>query len=286
MQRWTALILAVVGLLVFSIIITRSRSNDAQRATDLASPAQDGEQHPAAGGGRVPVIVELFTSEGCSSCPPADELLRRLAQTQPVAGAEVIALEQHVDYWNRLGWTDPFSAAQFSARQGEYAAAFNHDGVYTPQMIVDGLTEFSGGNAPKARAAIVQAVQTPKANLILTRAGATKPDGVSLSVRVDKLPKLSADDTVEVLLAITEDNLRTNVPSGENAGHTLAHAAVVRQLRVLGQISPRGSTTFTAQPTITLGAQWQRKNLRAVVFVQAHDSRRMLGAAALKLTEE
>ncbi len=285
MQRWTALIMVAVGVLVFGIIIARSRANDVSSAADFEQAAQ-AQNQTATTGRRAPVIIELFTSEGCSSCPPADELLKRLAQTQPVAGAEVIALEQHVDYWNRLGWTDPFSAAQFSARQGEYADAFARDGVYTPQMIVDGQTEFPGGNSTKARATIAHAAQTPKAEITLTRAGAPKPEGVPLSVRVDKLPALAADDTAEVLLAITEDNLRTDVPSGENAGHTLAHAAVVRQLSVLGQLNPQGSAAFAAQPTVALGAKWQRKNLRAVVFVQEHNSRRMLGAATIKLTEE
>lgn len=287
MQRWTALILSVVGLLVFSIIITRSRSNEAQSDADFEQAAQAaGQNQTATTGRRAPVIIELFTSEGCSSCPPADELLKRLAQTQPVAGVEIIALEQHVDYWNRLGWTDPFSAPQFSARQGEYADAFARDGVYTPQMIVDGQTEFPGGNQTKARATIAHAAETPKADITLTRASAAPAAGVPLSVRVDKLPSLSADDTAEVLLAITEDNLRTAVPSGENAGHTLAHASVVRSLSVLGQFNPRGGTAFTAQPVVALGAKWQRKNLRAVVFVQEHNSRRMLGAAMIKLMEE
>jgi hypothetical protein len=285
MQRWTALVLALVGLSVISIIIARSRSSPHNSADAEQATRADAAQ-PAATSARVPVVVELFTSEGCSSCPPADELLQRLAETQPVAGAQVIALEQHVDYWNRLGWADPFSAEQFSARQGVYADTFGSTGVYTPQMIIDGQTEFPGGNQTKARDAITAAARTPKASITLARNGAPKPEGVPLSVRVEKLPPTNADDTIEVLLAITEDGLRTDVPSGENAGRSLTHAAVVRELSPLGQISPRDAKPFAAQPVVALSEKWQAKNLRAVVFVQEHTSRRVLGATMIRLSAE
>ena len=284
MQRWMALVLIVTGLLVFGIIIARSRSGGA----GMEQVAQtDGQQQTATTTGRrAPVVVELFTSEGCSSCPPADELLRRLEQTQGIAGAEVIALEQHVDYWNRLGWADPFSAPQFSARQGNYAEYFGNWSVYTPQMIVDGQTEFVGGNQTKAHAAIATAAQKPKAELTLLRAVGAKTNGIPLAVRVEKLPALTAGDTVEVLLAITETGLSTDVPRGENVGRTLAHASVVRDLSLLGRIDTQGGAPFSAQPVVALSDKWQRKNLRAVVVLQEHDSRRVLGAATIKLTEE
>ncbi|MBC8645642.1 MAG: DUF1223 domain-containing protein, partial [Thermoanaerobaculia bacterium] len=108
--------------------------------------ATSGDPQPA----RTPVVVELFTSEGCSSCPAADALLARLVATQPVAGAEVVALSEHVDYWNRLGWADPFASKQFSQRQGDYAAASRQSRVYTPQMVVDGGAEFVGSDARRA----------------------------------------------------------------------------------------------------------------------------------------
>src|SRR5213594_3831029 len=99
---------------------------------------------------RGPVLVELFTSEGCSSCPPADALLARLEKSQPVAEAEIIVLSEHVDYWNRLGWRDPFSSVEFTLRQQRYTEGFRRDGAYTPQMVVDGRVEFVGSDERQA----------------------------------------------------------------------------------------------------------------------------------------
>src|SRR5262245_55537745 len=141
-------------------------------------------QERAKSGERVPVIVELFTSEGCSSCPPADEALRRLASTQPVPGVEIVAMSEHVDYWNSLGWTDPFSSAQFSQRQDEYAKAFGLDGIYTPQMVVDGREEFVGNDVGKAGRAIAGAAAAAKrpSQLAATKVSA---DTVRLQVQID-----------------------------------------------------------------------------------------------------
>src|ERR1700691_2578855 len=111
---------------------------------------------------RIPVLVELFTSEGCSSCPPADALLEKLDGEQPIAGAQIIVLSEHVDYWNHLGWKDPFSSAAFSARQEMYAHRFSLDGPYTPEMVVNGSAECNGSDAQKAESAIRHAIQEPK----------------------------------------------------------------------------------------------------------------------------
>jgi hypothetical protein len=238
-------------------------------------------------GTRAPVLVELFTSEGCSSCPPADGLLSRLEKTQPVPDAEIIPLSEHVDYWNRLGWADPYSSADFSERQRQYARAFRSHTIYTPQMVVDGQAEFVGSDTGAALDAIAKAARSPKASVQLTRVKdsvAAKDGQIRLQVRVENLPVVTRGDPAEVLLAITENNLQSSVPRGENAGRRLSHTAVVRKLSVLGRVDQ--ATPFTTDSLVTVAGGWKRSNLRAVVFVQGRASRRVLGAATITLAGE
>jgi hypothetical protein len=285
MKRWNATIIIVVALLLISIAFINRRAALSPVAEQKAANAPAAE----AAGPRAPVLVELFTSEGCSSCPPADDLLVQLDSRQPIPGAEVIVLSQHVDYWNQLGWADPYSSAEFSARQGDYSTAFGHDGVYTPQMIVDGQTEFVGSNRERAREAIAAAARAPKAQITLSRGDATggaNAGTIPLQVRVEKLPPVSADDTAEVLLAVTESGLRSDVARGENSGRRLTHTAVVRQLSVIGTAATASSEAFTAAPVVNLSGEWKRANLRAVVFVQERQSRKVLGAASTSLARQ
>lgn len=249
--------------------------------------SSEGEPGVVAGGDKaVPVLVELFTSEGCSSCPPADQVLMQLEESQPVAGAEVIALSEHVDYWNRLGWADPFSSAAFSERQGRYARAFGNDDIYTPQMVVDGQFEFVGSNMSRARDAIKQAARSPKAEVRLaidSSKSAGQDAAISLGVSVSNLPRTGAGEDMEVLLAITESGLQSSVSRGENAGRKLGHTAVVRKLTVIGEVSSQEGGTFTAAPSVMIEKGWNRERLRAVVFVQQRASRRVGGAASISL---
>jgi hypothetical protein len=236
---------------------------------------------------RIPVLVELFTSEGCSSCPPADALLIQLDKNQPVPGAEVIILSQHVDYWNQLGWKDPFSSAEFSRRQQAYTESMEGNGPYTPQMIVDGRTEFNGSNGRKAQQAIADAARNPKATVKLT----LSPDregSPHVQIYINGLDAAGvfgmssgkASGKADVLLAITESGLQSSVTRGENAGRTMPHSGVVRRLSSVGTATKAG---FSADQVISLDKSWKRENLRLVVFVQERGSRRVLGAASAGL---
>jgi len=232
---------------------------------------------------RTPVLVELFTSEGCSSCPPADNLLARLSAQQPIPGAEVVALEEHVDYWNQQGWSDPFSSDQWTARQQKYAAARRDESIYTPQMVINGRAEFVGSHESQARHEIEQAALQPPTEISLQPLPAEKKDSVRFNVSVAKLSAPAAGDAAEVWLAVTESGLHSNVSRGENAGNDIHHADVVRLLHKLGASDPQKGPSFSAQPTVKLERSWNRQNLRAIVFLQEKRSLRVLGARSVRL---
>ena len=229
---------------------------------------------------RVSVLVELFTSEGCSDCPPADQVLAQLAQRDLIDGVDVIAMSEHVDYWNRLGWSDPYSDAQFSIRQNEYAQAFGHRDIYTPQMVVDGQIEFVGSNRAKAIQAITSAGRKSKDSVAITLIDRAK-DTLKLQVRADPLSGLTPRESADVFLAVTENNLFSNVERGENRGKRLTHVAVVRKFIPIGNISEGSS--FTALPVVRVASQWKPKDLRAVALVQGRRDRRILAVASIPL---
>ena len=230
---------------------------------------------PGPPGERQPVIVELFSSEGCSSCPPADTVLRDLAATQPVPGAQVIALEMHVDYWNYLGWADPFSSAAFTARQRAYSNVFGQRGVYTPQMVIDGKAELVGSRESDAKRRIAEAAKAPKARVGVERKG----DSVAISVGA-----LPGNEAVTVWLAIAEENLKVPVTRGENAGQTLAHGPVVRSLKKLGTMA-KDSKSQMFSSTLTLDPAWRKKGLRAIAFAQRDSSLQIVGAGSASLAD-
>src|SRR5271165_6145378 len=164
-----------------------------------------------AAGDPKPVLVELFTSEGCSDCPPADDLLARLDHDQPIPGVHAIVLSEHVTYWNHQGWADPFSMEQMDYRQKDYQERFRLDDVYTPQMVIDGTEQFVGSNVNALNAAMAHAVAGTKEPLELATATWEK-DGVHFSVQTP------AGQNAHLFAAVAEDVTRSEVSRGENAG--------------------------------------------------------------------
>jgi hypothetical protein len=231
----------------------------------------------------VPVIVELFTSEGCSSCPAADRMLARLEQTQPVPGAQVVAIEEHVDYWNQLGWNDPFSSPQYRARQNDYAVAFKANNIYTPQMVVNGQSAFVGSDMNRAYHEIGAAAQTSTTLVDLAaNVNSRDPDLLDLSVQVSNSKTNKWRDS-NVYLAVTENGLSTYVQHGENSGRNLRHSSVVRSFGVIGRVNPQGANGGQLVSTLRLPREWKRENLHAVVFVQERDTFRITGASVVEL---
>jgi len=204
---------------------------------------------------RAPVLVELFTSEGCSSCPPADRLLESL-------DPQVIVLSEHVDYWDRLGWRDPFSAHANTVRQEGYARGFGTQGPYTPQMVVDGVTEFVGNDARRATEEIARVRSREKIGVHLARTA----EGVQ--VQIDPAAK-----GADVWLALADDSGTSQVAAGENKGRQLHHVAILRSLRKIGSVK-RGAA-FAQSVAVPPGAG------RVIVFVQDSGLGKVYGVGSL-----
>lgn len=229
---------------------------------------------------RVPVLVELFTSEGCFDCPPADTVLATLA-TQPVPGAEVIALGEHVDYWDKQGWKDPFSSSLFTSRQVEYARALSIDSPYTPQMIVNGRDEFVGSNYAAASAAVAKATRAPRPLGVTIELAAASSGTMPVRIGV-RAAEGTTHRAADLFLAVTEDNLDSNVERGENRGKHLHHVAVVRSLSRVGAWD--GMTpAWSAAGSVRLEPGWKPAAVKIVAFLQDHASRAILGAASTPL---
>lgn len=223
---------------------------------------------------RKPVLLELFTSEGCSSCPPAERNLAYLQTEQPYPEAEIITLAFHVDYWDGLGWKDPFASPLFTQRHRVYDRKFRTGNIYTPQMVVDGDYEFVGSKLDKAEKAIVRSVRNEKGVVDLSLA-----DG-RLSIDITKLPEI---EYASVYLAYAEDGLSSEIERGENAGRTLSHVAVVRALQGLGRIEP-GSSSFRIETVLNVDSTWRMDALKAVVFVQENHTRKIFGVSSIRLS--
>ncbi len=203
--------------------------------------------------GRTPILIELFTSEGCSSCPPADRLLEQL-------DPRAVVLSEHVDYWDHLGWKDEFSSHAFTQRQEDYVRQLHLDGPYTPEMVVDGTVEFNGSDSVRASQEISNAAERPKATVRIDRTAK------GLQVDVADAPHSGV-----VFLALADSTGESQVSAGENKGRKLHYVAVVRSLRKLGSVKKGGA--FSQAIALPGPAQ------RVVVFVQESGQGAVDGAA-------
>jgi hypothetical protein len=225
---------------------------------------------------RTPILIELFTSEGCSSCPPADRLLAML-DGQPVAGAELIVLSEHVDYWNHDGWKDPYSAHEFSERQDAYARRFNLDSVYTPQMIVDGERQFTGSNAEVANSAIKNVLAEPKVPIQLKANLTANRQTLNVHLELGRAGTSIGPRDAELYLALALNRAESHVTGGENSGEKLTHVSVVRTLARVGQV--KHGQTFSKDVAIPMISGTDLSNFRLIAFAQEPHQGRILGAA-------
>jgi hypothetical protein len=241
-----------------SVLLLLAQSDESRTA---AAPAQ-----------RQPVLVELFTSEGCSDCPPADELLAQLDQKQFVAGAQAIVLSEHVTYWNHQGWSDPFSFDAIDGRQQNYAQLFGLGSVYTPQMVVDGAAEFVGSDAAKLNRTVARAAAKPKLALAIGDAHRSADGSVVFSVRA------AARGEATLVAALAENATRSEVARGENAGRTLHHVAVVRVLKDFGSGATDGRPLQLSGAGLS-AAEKDGEPLRLVVFLVDRSSGHVVAVA-------
>jgi hypothetical protein len=219
------------------------------------------------------VLVELFTSEGCSSCPPADAVLAELDRRKSFAGVPIVVLSEHVDYWDHDGWRDPFSSAQWTARQNSYGDRFRLDSVYTPQMIVNGDQQVLGSDGIQIAHAIEKAGQQDKVTLEITNT-AWSGDSLQATVSVTNISDAATRGT-NLYAVLADDADASDVSGGENSGRRLRHVAVVRVMRKVTKLQG----PYNGQLQIALPRGVTHGKMRLIVFAQQGDNGQVFGAA-------
>lgn len=244
----------------------------------LAAAAGGVDATAAPGVARTPILLELFTSEGCSSCPPVDAWVNQLDAMQPVPGAELIVLEEHVDYWDHDGWKDPWSSAQLTERQRGYSEALGRSDVYTPQVILDGNVEVRPWEREQVRQSFERLVQEPTVPVSLESLGWMPEAGVlGGRVVVDDSGQKHGGD---VYVAVALDHTQSQVGGGENRGRHLVHVAVVERLLKVGRAEK--GTSFDQPFQVRLWPGASRDQLRVIAFVQEPGPGRVLGATMVR----
>ena len=265
--RLTAL--AVLAL-IFALSVWRVSAHPAANFSAKNVIASDSRQ---------PVLVELFTSEGCVDCPRADSLLATLDESQPIVGAEVIALSEHVDYWNSDGWKDPYSSHDFTERQQDYAESFHLDSPYSPQMVVDGSAQFVGSDKGAAFENIGNAAAIAKTPIEISAIRVMGEKHVAMHIDIRPPVNLVSSFSGDVWVALADDSDESHVKAGENAGRMLSHVAVVRRFTRVGDVyhSPYsvGVSLYTGDANLT--------GLRIVAFVQHGSGGKIIGLGTAQL---
>ncbi len=238
-------------------------------SSSAASMSPGAEAHP--------ILVELFTSEGCSSCPPADEFIQKLDTLQPVHGAQLIVLSEHVDYWDGDGWKDPNSSHALTQRQADYVRALGLSTAYTPQIIVDGTKEARISDSKQLQDVFQQAAATSKIPIRLSTVAVNqgKPGLISAHIETD-----TADHSADVFLVVALSHVESQVLHGENGGRHLTHVAVVQQLAKVGKLQKGKS--FAQDVHVQLKTAPDPGNIRVVAFAQTSGPGKLLGAALWK----
>lgn len=225
------------------------------------------------------VLVELFTSQGCSSCPPADRLLTKLGQERD---GRVVPLSFHVDFWNHLGWSDPFSRADWTQRQVAYAKTFRLSNVYTPEAVVDGRMEMVGSDENRLGAAIKAAAALPSAEISL---GLEPTDSKVLVTADIDVPEALRGRKLDLMVAVFETTLVTNVGRGENSGRVLRNDYVVRSLERAARIVAAAPDRVRKTAALALAREWKRSELGVAAFLQDPKSLEILGANSRLLSD-
>jgi hypothetical protein len=223
-----------------------------------------------------PVLVELFTSEGCSSCPPADAWLQRMDAAQPLPGAELIVLSEHVDYWNHDGWKDPYSSSLVTERQSDYVRALGLQTPYTPQVIVDGVTDLHLTDDQQMEQTFQKAATSQKVPVRITSVTLDPANSSLLRAHVE-VDGTSAGENADIYDAVALSHAESQVLHGENSGKHLTHVAVVQELTKIGKMQK--GKTFSRDIEIKLKPGTDPKNIRLVVFAQKSGPGKVLGAA-------
>jgi hypothetical protein len=223
-----------------------------------------------------PVVLELFTSEGCSSCPPADALISELGSSMK----SVIPLAYHVDYWNHLGWADPFSSGQWSERQSDYARAMNLDGEYTPQMVISGAWQCGGSDAGSIERAVAAARSLPALGRTSIQTSLAAAGSRKLQVKVNAQLLTAGPGRLVVMLAIYESGLVSKIGAGENGGREITYDYTVRKLLSAFELGAAESASASRELTVDLDPSWSLDHVGVAAFIQDPTSLKIEGASS------